>query len=135
VPDMPLVYSGMEGGLNKRLLFFEKDPIQWKENEYRSIYTKLFKLKKENKALWNGPFGGEIIKIELGDSSIFAFSRQKDNNKVIAFFNLSNMKKTVRIDNDNLKGNYIDLWSGKDVTINGIYSITLEPFANSIFYR
>ena len=31
VPGMPLVYSGQEAGLDKRLEFFEKDAINWKE--------------------------------------------------------------------------------------------------------
>jgi glycosidase len=135
VPGMPLVYSGMEGGLNKRLLFFERDPIQWKESDYRSIYTKLFKLKKENKALWNGSFGGEIIKIDTGDPSIFAFVRQKEGNKVIALFNLSGSKKTVRLNSYDLNGEYKDLWLGKITTINDNFSLSLEPLANTIFYR
>jgi glycosidase len=135
VPGMPLVYSGMEGGLNKRLLFFERDPIQWKESEYRSIYTKLFELKKENKALWNGPFGGELIKIDTGDPSIFAFVRQKENNKVIALFNLSENKKTVQLNSNDLKGEYKDLWAGKITTINENFSLILEPLANTILYR
>jgi glycosidase len=46
LPGMPLIYTGQEIGLNKRLEFFEKDPItSWKENEYTEFYTQLNKLK------------------------------------------------------------------------------------------
>lgn len=135
VPGMPLVYSGMEGGLDKRLLFFEKDPINWKESEYRSIYTKLFKLKKENKALWNGVNGGEIIKIDLGDSSLFAFVREKENNKILALFNLSTVRKKIILKNKLAFGEYKNLWTDANQLIDENFSLTLEPLTNVIFYK
>ena len=45
-PDMPLIYSGQEAGLDKRLEFFEKDPIEWKSSEPEAFYTRLIQLKK-----------------------------------------------------------------------------------------
>ncbi|MEY4376786.1 MAG: Alpha-amylase, partial [Pseudomonadota bacterium] len=35
---MPLVYNGQEAGNTKRLQFFEKDPIQWKEHPNGDLY-------------------------------------------------------------------------------------------------
>ena len=49
--DMPLIYSGQEAGLNKRLQFFEKDLINWKEHPFYDIYKTLLDIKKENSAL------------------------------------------------------------------------------------
>lgn len=46
IPDMPLIYSGQEAGLNKRLSFFEKDPIDWKEHKFFALYKSLIELKK-----------------------------------------------------------------------------------------
>lgn len=135
VPGMPLVYSGMEADLDKKLLFFEKDPIKWKDSEYRNIYTKLFNLKKENKALWNGSNGGELVKIDTGDPSLFAFMREKDENKVLAIFNLSDKKKKVSLNNKLAVGDYKDLWTGQNHTVNDNYSLTLEPLGNIIFYK
>jgi glycosidase len=55
IPGMPLIYSGQEAGLNKRLAFFEKDFINWQsDNNLQPFYTQLIKLKKEHSALWNG---------------------------------------------------------------------------------
>ena len=39
IPGMPLLYSGQEAGLNKRLDFFEKDTIEWKDSKYKFLYT------------------------------------------------------------------------------------------------
>ena len=73
---MPLMYSGQEAGNNKALNFFERDPIEWKPHPFKQLYTKLFQLKKTNKALWNGAAGGEMHRIQTGaDEHVFAFTR------------------------------------------------------------
>ena len=41
MPGTPLIYSGQEYGLDKRLAFFEKDFIPKKESSYMALFTKL----------------------------------------------------------------------------------------------
>ncbi|MCB8995614.1 MAG: alpha-amylase, partial [Bacteroidales bacterium] len=48
IPGMPLIYNGQEACLNKRLLFFEKDTINWIDCDMKDFYTKLNALKAEN---------------------------------------------------------------------------------------
>lgn len=50
----PLVYSGQEAGLNKRLSFFGKDSIDWSSLPYEEFISKLLKLRHEEEALWSG---------------------------------------------------------------------------------
>lgn len=91
LPGMPLIYSGQEAGLNKRLKFFEKDTIDWQESELRLFYTTLLQQKKSNQALLNGSAGGELIDITTTkQDQILGFSRAKDADKILAVFNLSN---------------------------------------------
>ena len=91
LPGMPLIYSGQEAGLDKRLRFFEKDTIDWQESELRSFYTTLLQQKKVNKALWNGEAGGKIITLTTDSpEKILAYTREKDGDKIIAVLNLSN---------------------------------------------
>jgi glycosidase len=54
VPGMPLMYSGQEAGLNKRLKFFDKDVIDWSDTSLQSFYTDLNDLKAQHPALWSG---------------------------------------------------------------------------------
>ncbi len=35
---MPLVYNGQEAGSDKRLVFFDKDEIEWREDEQGELY-------------------------------------------------------------------------------------------------
>lgn len=43
---MPLIYSGQEAGNDRRLEFFERDPIVWREHPLGELYRKLFALKR-----------------------------------------------------------------------------------------
>jgi glycosidase len=90
LPGMPLIYGGQEAGLDKRIEFFEKDPIQWKNVPYASFYAGLLKLKHDNPALWNGQYGGGIEVLETGNDKVFAFLRKRDGNSVKVRVNLSN---------------------------------------------
>ena len=85
---MPLIYNGQEEPLRKRLMFFEKDPIEWGEYAYADFYKELFQLKDDNPALWNGVAGGEPEFI-FADEQVLAYRRKKDNNEVMVILNLS----------------------------------------------
>lgn len=54
-PGMPLIYSGQEYDLNKRLLFFEKDTIPKTKGKVWPLLEKLGALKAGNKALNGDP--------------------------------------------------------------------------------
>jgi glycosidase len=89
LPGMPLIYGGQEGGFAKRLKFFEKDPIEWNNYPYASFYTGLLKLKHDNRALWNGQYGGPVKVLDTGNDKVFAFRREKDGNVVAVAVNLT----------------------------------------------
>ncbi len=99
MPGMPLVYSGQEVGLNKRLEFFEKDQINWVEDHPKeAFYQSLIQLKKGNPALWNGEFGGRYERLRSSnDENVFAVSRVKGDNVVIGLFNFTNKEQKVKI--------------------------------------
>lgn len=106
IPGMPLIYNGQESELKKRLLFFEKDTINWKNYELADFYSKLFNLKHTNEALWNNGFGGDFKRITSNcDSLVYAFSRIKNNLKVFVVLNFSENAQIVKFNNINdLKG-------------------------------
>ncbi|MEA3505689.1 MAG: alpha-amylase family glycosyl hydrolase [Bacteroidota bacterium] len=93
VPGMPLIYSGQEDGLDKRLKFFEKDIIEWEENSTTAFYKNLTKLKESNIALGTPKFGGSFEIIETQNESVFAYKRVKDDNEVVVIINLSDKEQ------------------------------------------
>ena len=89
LPGMPLIYGGQESGLDKRIEFFEKDPVQWKQYQNAPFYAMLLKLKKDNPALWNGQYGGDLQLRDTGNDKVFAFRRQLGKHRVDVAVNLS----------------------------------------------
>ncbi len=121
---IPLTYSGQEEPMPKRLEFFEKDDIGFKNYNYEDFYTKLNTTKHENPALWNANYGGPIKRIMKNDH-VFAFVREKDGNKVTVIINLSKQKQTIVSDTDI---NGTDIFSGKKINLLKGVECSLTPW-------
>lgn len=131
---MPLIYSGQEAGNNKALEFFERDPIEWKPHPFKQLYTKLFQLKAKNKALWNGVSGGQLQRIETGnDEQVFAFSREKSGDQIVAIFNLSNKSQMAEIKSALGKSNLKDALSGKSIPKGKNIKFNLKPWEYRVY--
>jgi cyclomaltodextrinase / maltogenic alpha-amylase / neopullulanase len=136
VPGMPLIYSGQEAGMNKRLRFFDKDTIEWKASPLRSIFTKLNLLKKKNEALWNGEAGGELKSVSTNNENVFAFTREKKANKVFTVFNFSNQPQLIKFNSDQINGNYLELFSNKKMKIsNNQFEVSLQPWEYLVYTK
>jgi 1,4-alpha-glucan branching enzyme len=90
----PLIYTGQEIGLGRRLEFFEKDSIKELVDleygkEYRDFYKSLTKFRHENKALAAGENVAPIVFAEGASENVLAFTREKEGNKVFCLFNFS----------------------------------------------
>ncbi len=135
VPGMPLIFSGQEAGLNRRLNFFDKDLIDWKSggNEYREFYIFLNKLRKNNKALHIGNYGGEMIKVYTNDDGkFFAFTRKKDDNEVLVVLNLTHHQHEIVLHNVE------DFYNSKCVFSNDVLTsntITLPAWGYRLFVK
>jgi glycosidase len=133
---MPLMYSGQEAGNTKALDFFERDPIEWKDHPFKQLYTKLFQLKKTNKALWNGVAGGAMQRIATGnDEQVFAFSREKAGNKIVAIFNLSNRAQTAEIKSALKTGKLRDLNNKAEAPKGSNIKFDLKPWEYKVFVQ
>jgi|GEM_PF-48719 len=129
LPGMPLVYSGQEAGLNKWLDFFEKDEIPWGGHRYRQLYTTLLKLKRRNRALWNGEAGGLLERVYTSaDQSVFAFVRRKHGYGVFAVFNLSGFDQSVTLSGDAYSGRYRDVFTGEAAVFEGGAEMELDAW-------
>lgn len=133
---MPLVYNGQEAGLDRSLEFFEKDPINWKLHENKTLYTTLFKLKHKNKALWNGKHGGEMVRI-MNDrmDQVISFVREKDGDKVLTFINLSKETLIVQFDTSFDKGIYTNLFTKKLQVVSDTMILTMKPWKYMVLHH
>lgn len=129
LPGMPLIYSGQEAGLNKRLEFFEKDTINWDDLSSTDFYHTLNNLNKNNKALFNGENGGKMIRIGGGvNPDIFAFTRENDGDAVIVVLNLSDKDQSFTISNEEVTGEFTNAFTDEKVVIDQPITVDLKPW-------
>jgi len=120
----PLLYSGQEEPMRKRLPFFTKEYIGFKDYAYTDFYTQLFTLKKNNQALWNGQYGGELIKL-IDHENIYAFQREKNGDAITVIINLSSKRQSFTIPKK-IIGN--EIFSKQRINWNEETALGLEPW-------
>ena len=152
--SQPMIYTGQEIGLSRRLALFEKDPItDWSPNEHTTFWKTLVDLKHNNPALQAGERGGDIVWWDAPEGWV-AFHREVKGNMVIviASFGQAQPQEAVSAASEgdgnrpagetvaqpfrnlqaapitmtlNLLGEYTDVFKGTDITIPA--QITLSP--------
>ncbi len=125
---MPLIYSGQESALNKRLKFFEKDTIAWGNYPKQDFYKSLLDLKHRNQALWNGVDGGKPNRIQAGSSDVYAFYREKNGDKVVVLLNTSATPQTATLNDPKVLGDYINIFDKNTTTVNKGMTLQLQPW-------
>ena len=90
LPGMPLIYSGQEYDLNKRLRFFEKDSFPKVAGKTIKLLQQLGALKNNHRALAAGTSAGSYKRINTTrDNQILAFEREKEGDTLVVVANLS----------------------------------------------
>jgi glycosidase len=136
IPGMPLVYNGQEAALDKRLDFFERDPIDWGDYPLQDFYTRLLQLNRSNRALFNGAHGGGLVRLETtADDQIFAFHRNKEDDRVIVIVNLSNRHASFDVQLNGLAGRHERLFSEEPANLEEQASLELAPWEYAVYYR
>jgi glycosidase len=133
---MPLIYNGQEAGNPRRLAFFEKDPIEWREHPLGALYKKLFALKKQHSALWNGFWGARMINVfNSVPNQVLSFVRQNEQDKVFGVFNLSDQPQAVAFHEGLHHGAYRDALSGEQVEFDSAAQLKMKPWEYRIFVK
>lgn len=114
-PGMPLMYSGQEYDMNKRLLFFEKDTIIKKHGKFFPLYEKLGILKNTNPALHGGKNAASYTRIKTSDdTNVLAFIREKEDHKVVFIANMTKQPITFTL---TYEGKFTNYLSGETIEI------------------
>jgi glycosidase len=128
----PLIYTGQESAMDKKLEFFKKDEVPWGDYKYAPFYKTLFDLKHRNKALWNGEHGGPLVKVKTGnDENIYAFTREKDGDKVLVIINLSSKAQKGII--SALPGTFTEVFSKTQKEFKAEETLELKPWEYFVY--
>jgi glycosidase len=131
---IPLLYNGQEAGNSKRLAFFERDPIAWREHPIGELYRRLFALKHENTALWNAKWGGTMVKVPSDtEAEVLSFVRRNGADAVFAVFNFSDETRTVAFRDSLHHGNWADAFDGSQARFESGTRLSMEPWGWRVF--
>lgn len=111
---VPLLYSGQELPNNKRLEFFEKDPIQWTNNyQNAGFYKILLNLKSSNPALRGGDSAATTHLLNTtANDKILAYLRKNREDEVLVVLNMSKEPVDFSIEDDHLYGTFTNIFEG-----------------------
>ena len=129
--SQPLIYTGQEIGLNRRLKFFEKDTIKELVDleygkEYREFYKNLCAFRHDNSALAAGETVAPINIIEEAPEVVLAFTRENAENYVFCLFNFSAEAQTFVV-SEAVAGDY-RCACGKEMSLVAGETIELAPW-------
>ena len=119
--SLPLMYTGEEAGLERRLKFFEKDPIkvtEWSDTSRYAFYRNLIQLHHMHPALKNNQSGSkfeEFNLIEENTGMVYAYKRTLGKSEVIVMINLA--QETAHF---NIEGLKIDVNNYQSITSSQI---------------
>ncbi|MDZ7317319.1 MAG: alpha-amylase family glycosyl hydrolase [candidate division KSB1 bacterium] len=134
VPGMPLIYSGQEAGLDKRLKFFDKDEIEWRDHPDAEIFRTLLQLKRRCRALWNGSEGGSYQRVYTdNDRKILAFLRSRDGDRLLVAANLTAETQTLSFKGETASGRWREVFSGDTLSVTAQTTVTLPAWGYRVY--
>ncbi len=135
---IPLVHNGMEACNAKRLEFFERDPIDWRQAQgctYGDLIARLIAFRKANRALDNGGWGAVMHKVESDrPEQLLAWVRERDGNKVLGLFNMSARPVTATLADGLPAGRYTEMRGGEAVFDKGS-TVDLPAWGFALYSR
>lgn len=132
---VPMIYNGQEAGLDRRLEFFESDPIVWPKDTHPAtkLYQALTALRHTHPALHTGAAMRRLDTTDNG--SIYAVLREAGGKKVVGFLNLT--AKDVKADafDPALAGPWRDAFTGEMVTLNPLVPLELKAWRYRVLVK
>ncbi len=136
VPGMLLIYNGQEDSLARRLKFFDKDAIKWGHFPLGTFYKTLLTTKKNNPALWNGDFGGELTRIHTDkDDKIYAFSRTKGDHSVVVILNMSPENQEFSLKTPEINAELHEIFSQEKVNLSAGKAFSLHKWEYRVYEK
>ena len=130
---IPLIYSGQELPNNKRLLFFDKDPIEWNADfKLQQFYKVLLELHSSYPALKSS---SSVKQLSItNDYRILAYNRLKDESAILVILNLNGEEKEIEI-LDAHWANYKNAFTNEVLSIQSNSRLSLQPWQYIVAYK
>ena len=125
-PGMPLIYSGQEYDLDKRLLFFEKDSFPKVSGATIDFLKRMGDLKNNHPALKASLGYEKLSYIETNaEDKILAFERRNEGDTIVFIANFSSNHSQFRMNYDS---NFKSFPKGTEKTLSSTYEYVMKPW-------
>jgi glycosidase len=123
---VPMIYNGQEAGLDRRLEFFERDPIVWPKETHPTtkLYQVMTRLRRETPALHTG---APMRRLDTTDNAAFyVVERSAGGRKVVGIFNLTPKDAKADLFDPALAGEWRDAFTGETVKLAALVPLDLK---------
>jgi 1,4-alpha-glucan branching enzyme len=132
---IPLIYNGQEAGNDKRLKFFERDPIVWKDHPHAALIRDWIRFRDAHPALHNAPWGARMVHVKNSDAQkVFSFVRAKEGDAVFVAQNYSAEPRTVTLEEIPHPGRWKEK-GGAEIELARGSGLALAPWSTRVFSR
>jgi glycosidase len=134
--SFPLLYTGQEASLSKRLRFFEKDTVDWSGPSLAPFYRSIFELRHSQPALANGPWGGDQVALPTrGGDRVYAFERVRGASVVLVAVNFGDAPARAAYRGLRRPGSYTDWVSRSPVTLGADGELEIPAHGYRVLVR
>jgi alpha-amylase len=133
--SFPLLYTGQEASLDKRLRFFEKDTVNWSGTSLAGFYGSMFQLKHTQPALWNGPWGAPQERLRTEGGRVYAYTRTRGANTVLVAVNFGDAPARAAYSGLSRPGAYTDWFSKAPVTLAAAGTLEIPAHGYRVLVR
>ncbi len=132
---IPMIYTGQEAALNRRLNFFDRDPVNWGDYELEDFYKKVFGLFYSHPAVLSACPTGDFLRLDNGQyKNLYIYMRVLNDRKVLIIANLGNENARVP-DLEITYGEWTDLMSDQKIILKAGYNPELLPGEFRVMYN
>ncbi len=125
---VPMIYNGQEVGLDRRLEFFERDPIVWPRETHPTtkLYQVLTKLRRTHPALHTGAAQRRLDTTD--NAALYAVLREAGGRKVVGWMNLTAKDVKADLFDPALAGTWRDAFTGETVKLDALVPLDLKAW-------
>lgn len=125
---VPMIYNGQEVGLDRRLEFFERDPIVWPAETHPTtkLYQVLTRLRRDHPALHTGAAQRRLDTTD--NATFYALERSAGGKKIVGFFNLTAKDGKADAFDPALAGTWRDAFTGETVKLSAHVPLEMKAW-------
>jgi hypothetical protein len=131
---LPMIHNGQEAGNERRLKFFERDPIGWRDHPIGELYRDLFAFRRANPALHSAPWGARMVLVANdAPGRVLSFVRGRCENGILAVLNFSGEALQVSLEQTLHHGAAREFRTGGTIVFDADTRLALAPWSFRAF--